>query len=371
MRKLFLLAASLSLSISCATLNPEFSQISTEPAASSVNPGVQTDGVPQTVKLPGNTLLLSFGPKLLELKASYVEKQESAAPKDALQIGNLRRHLNLLATSSFGGSSWTGEGELSYSPLSSSEEQCLCGDWPRRLRLGLRNRWGGLRYGADYKSIERGFVSLAGAVTDQTWDEARLWGEHGLGPVRFRGTIGESRERLPDASGMRVTRSATTSFSFYRTRWQGAFASSYGWVEQGPGFTHETKVLSNTLTGSYRPLNFLSVNPNFSITNEHSRVTGIRTETPKTELNVAYAPPQNSFRLTGTTSYGRSFSDNGLNSISTLVSTAALDWRMGRFLGTDDTLSLNFNYNQQNSYTPSIHDHSDVSGTLRLTITGF
>jgi len=157
----------------------------------------------------------------------------------------------------------------------------------------------------------------------------------------------------------------------YRSQWGGAFTSSYGWVEQGPGFNQETTVLTNTLTGSYRPLSFLSLNPNFSITEEHSPVTGIRTETPRTELMFSYAPPQDSFRFTGATSFGRSFSDAGFNNIRTLVSTAALDWKMGRFLGKDDTLSLNFNYNQQTFYTPSVNYHSDVSGILRLTITGF
>jgi hypothetical protein len=371
-RKLSLLAASLFLSISCATVKPELSQISAEPTVSSVKARVQTDGIPQPVTLPGNTLLLSFGPKLLELKASYVEKQEpTAAPMDPLQNGTLRRHLNLLATSSFGGSGWTGEGELSYGPPSSSEEQCVCGDWPRMLRLGLRNRWGGLRYGAEYRSIERGFVSLAGTVTDQTRDEGRLWGEHSLGPVNFRGTIGGSRESLPDTSGRRLTKSATTSFSIYRSQWGGAFASSYGWVEQGPGFNRETTVSTHALTGFYRPVNFLSFNPNFSITEEHSPFTGIRTETPRTALIFSYAPPKDPFRLTGATSFGRSFSDDGVNTIRTLVSTAALDWKMGRFLGKDDTLSLNFNYNQQTGYTPSVNYHSDVSGTLRLTVTGF
>jgi hypothetical protein len=88
-------------------------------------------------------------------------------------------------------------------------------------------------------------------------------------------------------------------------------------------------------------------------------------------LIFAYAPPRDSFRFTGATSFGRSFSDDSFNNIRTLVSTAALDWKMGRFLGTDGTLSLNFNYNQQTSYMPSVNDHSDVTGTLRLIITGF
>jgi hypothetical protein len=348
----------------------ETSQTSAEQAASSVNPKFQTDGVPKPATLTANTLLLSFGPKLLELKASYVEKQEPAAPlTDPLQTGNLRRYLNLLATSSLGGSGWTGEGEVSYSPVNASPERCSCGDWPRMLRLGLRNRWGGLAYGADYRSTERGFVSFAGAVTDLTRDEGQLWGEHPLGPINIRGSIGESREKLLDVNGLRVTKSATASFSINRSDWGGTFASSYGWAEQG--LNQETKIFTNTLTGSYRPLSSLSLNPNFSIKEERNPSTGIKTETPRTELTFAYAPPQDSFRLTGATSLAKSFSDNEAYNSRIFGTTAALDWRIGKFLGKDDTLSFNVNYNQQVGVTPSANSHNDLSGMLQLKITGF
>ena len=42
------------------------------------------------------------------------------------------------------------------------------------FRLGLKNRWAGFRYGADYKSVDRGFVSLAGITTEQARDEGHL-----------------------------------------------------------------------------------------------------------------------------------------------------------------------------------------------------
>ncbi len=141
--------------------------------------------------------------------------------------------LNLLATSSFAGSGLTGEGELSYSPLNPVAGQCACKDWPRMLRLGLKNRWGGLSYGADYKSIDRGFVSIAGTAADQTRDEGQLWGEHSLGPFNLRGSIGESWEKLLDVNGLRVTKNATASLNFNRSQWGAKFASSYEWIDAG------------------------------------------------------------------------------------------------------------------------------------------
>ena len=63
---------------------------------------------------------MSLGPKIVELKASYLEKHEQASASNATSPdGKLRRYLRLLGTSSFGGSGLTGESELLYSPLNS------------------------------------------------------------------------------------------------------------------------------------------------------------------------------------------------------------------------------------------------------------
>ena len=379
MRKYCLLALLVCLSASCTAAKTEVYQISTEPAALPVTVAQpkptnlsQADGLPKPVTLSGHTYLMTFGPKLLELKASYIEKQEPPAPStDPLHNGNLRRYLNLFATSSFGGSGLTGEGELAYSPLSLSPGQCVCKDWPKMLRLGLKSRWGGLSYGADYKSIDQGFVSLTGIMTDQTRDEGQLWGEHRIGPFNIRGAIVESWDKLLDTNGYRVARGANTSLSLNRSRWAAQLVSSYEWVEQGAALNQETMVFTNTLAGSYRPLSFLSLNPNFSIKEERNPYTGMRTETPRTELIFAYTPFRDVFKLTGGTSFARSFSDDGINNISTFGTTAAIDWKIGQFLGKDDTLSFNFNYNQQRDFISSGNPYNDLSGILLLRITGF
>ena len=376
MHKFYLLAALIFLS-SCTTAKTELSQIPTEPAVSHPfampDPTMfsQTDATPKPAVPAGKTLVLSFGPKLLELKASYLEKRDASSELNGtLQDGNSRRYLNLLATSSFAGSGLTGEGELSYSPLNPVAGQCACKDWPRMLRLGLKNRWGGLSYGADYRSIDRGFVSIAGAAADQARDEGQLWGEHSLGPFNLRGSIGESWEKLLDANGLRVTKNATASLNFNRSQWGAKFGSSYEWIEQDAILNQQTMAFTNTLTGSYRPFDFLTVNPNFSIREERNLYTGTRTETPRTELIFAYTPIQDAFRLTGTTSFARSFGDS-LNNGRTFGTSAAVDWRIGKFLGKDDFLSFNLNYNQQVDFISPGNSHNDLSGILQLRITGF
>jgi hypothetical protein len=377
--KFYLLAGLIFFSLSCATARTGMDQIAPEPAASSptleMTPGInfsQGDSILRPVTPAGKTFVMSLGPQLLELKGSYVEKHEQAtAPSNPLYDGKLRRYLNLLATSSFAGSGLTGEGELAYSPLNSLPDQCLCKDWPRMVRFGLKSHWQGLRYGADYKSIDRGFVSITGATTDQARDEGQLWMEHSLGPFNVRGSFGESWEKLLNTNDMRVARGATAAFSLNRSQWGATLASTYEWTEQRATLNQETTVLTNALAGSYRPFNFLSLNPNFSIKEEWNQHTGMRTETPRTEFIFAYTPSPDSFRLTGGTSFAQSFSGDGLNSIRTFGTTAAVDWKMGKFLGKDDTLSFNFNYNQQRDFISSGNPHNDLTGMLLLKITGF
>jgi len=189
--RLYLLALLGFLSFSCTAANTQISQVSTDPAASSrafemYDPKnfPQTDGMPSILAPSSKTLVMSLGPKLVELKASYLEKPEqpSASNTTTSPDGNLRRYLSLLATSSFAGTGLTGESELTYSPINSLPGQCACKEWPKMLRLGLKSRWEGLKYGADYRSTDRGFVSINGVAADQTRDEAQLWGEHSLGP---------------------------------------------------------------------------------------------------------------------------------------------------------------------------------------------
>ena len=378
MRKFYLLALPIFF-CSCTTAITELAQVSTEPVVSSHTPLMpdpiafsQTDAIPKPVVPGGKTVVVSFGRKLLELKASYLEKRDaSSEPNSILQDSNSRRYFNLLATSSFGGSSLTGEGELSYSPLNPLAGQCGCKDWPKMVRLGLKNRWEALSYGADYKVIDRGFVSIAGAAADQTRDEGQLWGEYSLGPFNLRGSIGESWEKSLDVNSLRVTNNATASINFNRSQWGAKFASSYEWIDPGVALNQETTAFTNTLTGSYRLFDFLSVNPNFSIREERNAYTGARIETPRTELLFAYAPLRDAFRLTGTTSFARGFGSDGLNNIRTFGTAAALDWKIGKFLGKDDFVSFNLNYNQQvDSISPG-NSHNDLSGMLLLKIIGF
>ena len=320
-----------------------------------------------------NSFSLNFGPQLLNVRASYLEKAESAPATtvDSPQP-SLRRYLKLLGSTSFGGSNLTGESELTYGSGKTVPGDCDCLDWPRMMRLGIKSRWQGLRYGVDFKSVEKGFVAISGAQSAEDRDEGQLWGEYNLGPFNLRGSIAESWEELVDANGRRVTRAATTAVQLNRSVWSGTLSSSYGLVEQGPDLNQETTVFSSRLAGLYRPFSVLSLGPIIGIKHEWDTVTGYRTETPMTEFAIVYTPIQDKFRLMGGTSFTRTFNRYAaLTDVTIIATRAIMDWKIGKFLGRDDTVSFNLNYNRQRDLISSGNSYNDLSGILQLRITGF
>ena len=182
--KLLLSVLVLFFSVSCATISTEAPEHAEN--SSGFVQGFETSfpnrferlaGIQNLAKPVENSLSVNFGPQLLNVKASYLEKSESAP---ALTIdspeSSLRRYLKLLGSTSFGGTNLAAEGELTYGPGNSSLGGCDCLDWPRMMRLGIKTSWQGLSYGADFKSVEKGFVSISGAPSSQARDEGQLWG---------------------------------------------------------------------------------------------------------------------------------------------------------------------------------------------------
>ena len=375
--KLFLSVVLLLLSVSCATISTEAPDRTQEPSRfdsfeSSFTSFERLAEIQDRAKPIENSFSLNFGPQLLNVKASYLEKAE-LAPATIVNSPqpSPRRYLKLLGSASLGGSNLTGEGELTYGSGNTVPGNCDCLDWPRMMRLGIKTRWQGLRYGVDFKSVERGFVTISGIESAEQRDEGQLWGEYNLGPFILRGSVAESWEELLDANRHRVTRAASTAVQLNRSVWSGTLSSSYGLVEQGPDLNQETTVFSNKLAGLYRPFSVLSLGPSIGIKHEWDTVTGYRSESPTTEFAIIYTPVRDKFRLTGGTSFTRTLNRYALTDIMTIGTRAIIDWKIGNFLGRDDTLSFNVKYNRQRDLIATGNSSDHLSGILQLTITGF
>ena len=315
---------------------------------------------------------MSLGPELLELKASYLEKRDQAAAVNGLwREEKVQRYLNVLGTSLLGGSGFVGEAELTYTPVDAFPGQTLGSEWPKTLRVGVKNRWQDISFGADYRSIDRGFLSITGARTEQARDEGQVWAERFFGPIKLRGTVGQSWEQLPDSREMRVTRSATASFNLTRSQWGGTFTSSYALMEPATALDPPLGVITNSFTGSYRPLGSFSLGPNFSLRHEWNRNTGALTESPSTGFSFAYTPSREPYKLSGGTSFSRSLSAEGSKDLTSVNTAAIFDWRLGAFLGKEDLLSFNLNYNHQLDEMASPRYRANFLGMLQFKVTGF
>jgi hypothetical protein len=332
----------------------------------------QLERLSQDTKPVENTLRVNLGQQTFQLKTHYIEKREPADADSSISpADNLRQHFSILATSTFARTGITGEGEIGYSPVHPIAGECMCNEWPMMVRWGLKNRWNGLSYGADYRSLGGGFVPIGGTRIDQPRDEGELWSEHSFGPLKIRGSLSESWETLSEINSLRVTKTASTLFDLKRSRWQGTFLSSYALVEQDGSLEQENKVLTTAFTGSYRPISVLSLSPQIGIKEEWDQNAGIRTETPSAGFTIAYEPYRDRLKLSGGTSLARSFSEDKGKDSSSFGATALVDWKFGKLFAREQILSLNLNYNRQLAFTSPGTSQSDFGGMLRLTIAGF
>jgi hypothetical protein len=326
------------------------------------------DALQELAKPRTNALAVNFG-RVVQVKAVYSEKRESSDgshPESA--DANVRRHFGLLATSSLPGTALTGEGELAYSQLGLSGGG---NERPMMLRLAFKSRWDALSYGGNYRSFEPGFVSLSGMTTDLHRDEGELWGERNWGALKIRGALTQSWEKPREGDGLRVTRSAAATFNYNKPQWAGSFASSYGLVQPEIASDQETTIANHRITASYRPITSISLAPSLSFTQEWNPATGTRLETPGTGLTFAYAPFKDGLRLSSDTTLTRSFTLDGSSDTRIFDTGAALDWKIGKFIGAADRLSLSVNYNRRLDFVAPSNSQQDVRGMLLLQVIGF
>jgi hypothetical protein len=312
-----------------------------------------------------NTYQLSFGPQIVSVRAAYRDNADPYALNGDDASRNLQRYFDLRATSALAGTKVLGEGEMAY-----NLQQSLDGNVrPAMFRFGLKHQWNSLSYGADYKSVQKGFTPLGGAATEQSRDDVLFWSEHRSGPFKLRATIGEAWEQA-DVAEFRLTRTAATVLQINRPGWGGSLTTSYGLSGPKSG-AEDNAVLTGKLATSFRPSASLVFEPSFTMNEERNWSTGTKSQTPASRFSLTYAPAQSGFRLSGGTSFSRTINRDSTGDVSTHGATASLDWRLGSFLGQNDSLSFKFNYNRQ--FENSLRNQSNYSltSTVNFKIAGF
>jgi hypothetical protein len=318
------------------------------------------------------TFSLTLWPKVVEMKALYMEKRaEGAAPTEASSNPNdtnWGRYLGITATTSQFSGKLIGEGELAYSTLGFAgvtDQQR-----PMMARMTLRGNWDNVGYGVLHRSLGSGFISTAGAKIANDRDENELWGEYDFKIFRLRGTLGELREMNSDTNQPSLTRTAAISLNFARSGWSAFLSSSISTSALGNIHLQESHAFTNGVTLAYRPASFFSIEPNLSFKQEWDQTTGAKTDTPLAGFLLSCTPWSN-LQLTGRASYSRGISEDSVRDASTLNTLASLNWKIGKSLGTDQYLSLQVEYRNQRANPTVSNPSPNITGMVQLKLLDF
>jgi hypothetical protein len=364
----------------CGTAAAETFAIDSDPAdfpsrTSLFPPGyAPLDGLPHDLGRPvQQSFSLTLVPKLVEMKALYMEKRASDASPTAAPIGGASdtgfgRYLGLTATSSQFDGKLIGEGEVAYSTLGFAgvtDQQR-----PMMARMTLRGTWEQVGYGALHRTLGSGFISTGGATIVHDRDENQVWGEYDFKIFRWRGTFGELRETTSDTNQLNLTRTASTSLNFTRPQWSALLTSGYSTNALGKLQPQESRAFTQGLSLAYRPVTFLSIEPNFSFKHEWDQNSGARTETPLGSLALTCTPWRD-LQLISRASYSRSASEDALKEMSVLNTAASLNWKIGKAFGADQYLSLQVEYRNQRANPLANNSSANVTSMLQWKVLDF
>jgi len=332
----------------------------------------QIEGIRKLFEPPTTkTFSLDLVPKLIELKALYLERrQESGVLSSPLSDSSPVQspwggYFDILATSSQFDGKLVGDSELAYSALgiSPTPEQR-----PMMSRLGLKGNWGKTSYGLFYRSYGAGFISTSGVKIDQARDENELWGEYDFQLFRLRTTFAEWREKSSATNQLTLTKTAATSLNWSRSDWSALLSSSYSLIGQGQD--QQSFAFTNGLAIAYHPTTFLTIQPNLSIREEWDQSSGLRTNTPSGGISLI-GTPHPDVRLVGRASYANGMSEDPLKITSTVNTSAGLNWKLGRsFLG-EQSLSFQVEYQRPLAAHTEMTSPASLSGTVQLKVADF
>lgn len=330
--------------------------------------GLRKDFDPPVVK---QAFSLELGPKLLELKALYMERRKSSdALTDPLNDPNTSkwgRYFDVLASGSYLGGRLVGEGELAYG---SADSLATNDQRPLMSRLSLKGNFGDTTLGALHRTFGSGFIPLSGAALDQDRAESQMWGEYNFRLFRLKATAGQLWERNFTTNEFTLTKSAATFFNLNRPGWNTVLSSTYSVIGRGEDTQQKTLAFTNGLSVAYRPATMLTIEPNLTFSQEWDRATGFKTDTPSGGLSLLCSPFLN-LQLSGRASYARGVSEDPLRDTSTLNTAAIVNWKLGNSPFGEQALSLQVEYKNSLDSNPATKSQSNITGIVQFRIAGF
>jgi hypothetical protein len=296
-----------------------------------------------------------------------------------------------------------GEGEIANSSPSGPVSADTSQDGRYRLmRFGLTGSQSLFRYGVNYRTAGQGFANQS----DQTSRE--IWGEWGLGMVRFKTMVGENWTNLerdpgrPRLTGTRQTASlalappswpefnlsyarssSASSFeptgvapqrtitdtleaavAYVKQRWKARLFTAYSFNNDLLQNNGDSIAMTHGFSTSYLATDHVTIAPSFSFKEDDQRWSGVRLITPSASLALTYAPNK-TLDLRAFGSFSRTRSSDGLIDTSNSKLTSALTWMYIETRRLRSTLSIDASYTASQDLIQS-RSLEDVVGLLRL-----
>ena len=330
--------------------------------------GLGKDFDPPLVK---QTFSLDLGPKLIELKALYMERREGSkaltdVPKDS-STPKWGRYFNVLASGSHFDGRLVGEGELAYSSLGNLT---FNDQRPIMSRLALRGNFGNTSLGALHRTFGIGFIPMNGPAIDHERTESQMWGEYNFGLFRLQATAGQLWERNFTTNEFALTKTAATFLNLNRPGWNTILSSSYSVIGRGEDANQKSLAFANGVSIAYHPAAMLTIEPSLNFSQAWDQATGFKTDTPSGGLSLNCGPLTN-VQLSGRASYAKGISADPLRDTSTLNTAAIINWKIGNSPFGEQSLSLQVEYKNTLYSNPATRSPPTVTGLVQFKAAGF
>jgi hypothetical protein len=309
--------------------------------------------------------------RTLRLKTSYFEKN---FPQDPLDGENRRRRvMSIVGTSDLVGDLLKSETGFAYNPFSPGMFAGPGAEIPTMFRFGVKGKWQGYQYGAEYRSSDKDFMNLKGSEARRSEKASRIWGERAFGPVRVNMALSQLWTNVNEISNQRrVTRRTSASVHLKKSNWDTKISSHYQLRKDRFLDGKTVEEMSQELRTSYKPVDFLKISPRFKLREEWDRTSGVRTENPLVSLSFTLKSRREILNITGSTSYGWTRSSDRLTNARNFWSKAKLIWNLRRsFRGVEKRLSLEVSYRNKVDLISRGNSGDDFSAKVLFTVFSF
>ncbi len=346
-----------------------------------------------------SSLLLSLSQDPFTLKTSLVEKHSNGQGfNDLSAAAGRQKLLQTLATAALLEGILVTEGEVAYSSFDPKSLGGVGKPQNRLLRFGVKGAWKDLGYGAEYRSVGKGFTNLAGPQVATNQEGGELWVQQKFGALSLRGSLSEISDNLEkDPTSPRFTKTqggatmslALPSWPLLSLFYHRAFSSSSdeptdlrprkGSVETaGASLYYAASGWAATLSSTYAQADDRSRASRQESLSLSSLATGsyfpafrAQTQTPVVSMGLTYRPLAGTVTIGAGGSYTKARSDDGLTNTSTLNTSTSVVWKLATSPIGAETLSIEA---VQTRYLDSVYSgnsHKDLSVRFMLKFAPF